>query len=61
MVALACSMLANPFRLKQYSRNLPLKRSTHALSIPEQKGSIHRRNSPQFSGTGTALAHVLPI
>ena len=31
------------------------------LSIPEQKGSIHRRNSPQFSGTGTALAHVLPI
>ena len=32
-----------------------------AVSIPEQKGSIHRRNSPQFSGTGTALARVVPI
>ena len=31
MVALASSMLANPFRLKHYSRNLPLKRSTHAF------------------------------
>ena len=31
------------------------------LSIPEQKGSIRRRNSPQFSGAPCALTRVLPI
>ncbi len=31
------------------------------MPIPEQKGSIHRRNSPQLSGFACALARVPSI
>ena len=47
--------------LEDLARPKKQRHTVKRMSIPEQKGSIHRRNSPQFSGTGTALAHVLPI
>ena len=53
--------MTSPFVVKVLKVRTHNAGASQSMSIPEQKGSIHRRNSPKFSGTGTVLAHVLPI